>query len=103
MIGQGMLEGGDMQAIIGIIALLLALPAAATPRFADRSGALPVPHVYDGGWEHFVGGGVAVFDCNGDGLPEIFAAGGTNPARLFVNVTDGPGASCALPPVPCPG
>ncbi|MCB1493955.1 MAG: CRTAC1 family protein, partial [Rhodobiaceae bacterium] len=42
--------------------------------------------------EHFVGGGVAVFDCNGDGLPEIFAAGGENPARLFVNTTAAPGA-----------
>ncbi|MEM9049606.1 MAG: CRTAC1 family protein [Pseudomonadota bacterium] len=74
------------------------------PRFLDRSAALPVAHVYDGGWEHFVGGGVAVFDCNGDGFPEIAAAGGTNPARLFVNVTDSPGAALAfaegaLPPL----
>ncbi len=42
-------------------------------------------HIYAGGWEHFVGGGVAVFDCNGDALPEIFAARGTNPAQLFIN------------------
>jgi len=46
-------------------------------------------HVYTGGWEHFVGGGVAVFDCNGDGLPELYAAGGENPAQLFVNTSDG--------------
>ncbi|MFQ6548433.1 CRTAC1 family protein [Aestuariibius sp. 2305UL40-4] len=64
--------------------VFLAGPAAAEVRFEDRSNALPT-HVYDGGWEHFVGGGVAVFDCNGDGLPEIFAAGGENPARLFLN------------------
>ncbi len=63
---------------------LIAGPVAAEVRFEDRSDALPA-HVYDGGWEHFVGGGVAVFDCNGDGLPEIFAAGGENPARLFLN------------------
>ncbi|WP_425483570.1 CRTAC1 family protein [Halovulum dunhuangense] len=66
---------------------LLLWPAVlqAGPRFQDVSADLPVAHVYDGGWEHFVGGGVAVFDCNGDALPEFLAAGGENPARLFVN------------------
>ena len=42
-------------------------------------------HIYDGGWTHFVGGGLAVFDCDGDHLPELFAAGGTNPGTLFRN------------------
>ncbi|MDJ0627316.1 MAG: CRTAC1 family protein [Rhodobacter sp.] len=70
-----------------ILACLLPAAAAAQPSFVDRADGLPVQHVYGGGWEHFVGGGVAVFDCNGDGLPEIFAAGGENPARLFVNAT----------------
>ncbi|MBF9034446.1 hypothetical protein HKCCE2091_09355 [Rhodobacterales bacterium HKCCE2091] len=69
--------------------LLAATPAAADIRFEDASGALPgPPHVYDGGWEHFVGGGVALMDCNGDARPDIFTAGGANPARLFVNETD---------------
>lgn len=72
-------------------ALCLALVpslAAAEPRFEDDSAGLPLQHVYSGGWEHFVGGGVAAFDCNGDELPELFAAGGTAPARLFVNRSD---------------
>jgi len=56
----------------------------AEPLFEDRSAALP-NHVYDGGWTHFVGGGVAVFDCNGDDLPDVFAAGGANPAKLIRN------------------
>ncbi|MDX8349453.1 CRTAC1 family protein [Cognatiyoonia sp. IB215446] len=67
--------------------LFLASAVAAEPRFEDRSFGLP-DHVYDGGWEHFVGGGIAVFDCNRDGLPDIFAAGGENPAKLFVNQGD---------------
>lgn len=57
---------------------------AAGLNFIDRSDAL-VDHQYTGGWTHFVGGGVAVFDCNGDGLPEVFAAGGESPAVLMEN------------------
>jgi len=44
-------------------------------------------------WEHFVGGGVAVFDCNGDGFDDLYMAGGKNPAQLFVNETGEAGAT----------
>jgi hypothetical protein len=64
--------------------------------FLDRQDALGEPHVYGGGWEHFVGGGVAVFDCDDNGFPELFAAGGENPARLWRNVTPAPGAPPAF-------
>lgn len=77
---------------VSVLALLAAWPAVADGvRFVDERAALPVEHVYAGGWEHFVGGGVAVFDCNGDQLPEIYAAGGEAPARLFLNRTVGAG------------
>ncbi|MEM7491145.1 MAG: VCBS repeat-containing protein, partial [Pseudomonadota bacterium] len=63
-------------------ALLAAGPAWADPVFTP----VAVPeHVYSGGWEHFVGGGVAVFDCDGDDLPEIVAAGGAAPVALLRN------------------
>jgi len=75
---------------------LSTMHARAEPAFVDRAAALPVEHVYDGGWEYFVGGGVAVLDCNDDGLPDLFVAGGENPARLFVNVTPHPGAPIAF-------
>ncbi|WP_322892837.1 MULTISPECIES: CRTAC1 family protein [unclassified Yoonia] len=63
---------------------LIATSASAEVIFEDRSAALP-GHIYAGGWEHFVGGGVAVFDCNANGLPDVFAAGGENPALLLRN------------------
>ncbi len=69
------------------IAACVAPVAHAQIAFTDRSDRLP-EHVYDGGWEHFVGGGVAVLDCDTDGLPDIFAAGGENPAILLRNTGD---------------
>lgn len=79
-------------------ALFLASSVTAEPLFENRSDGLPT-HVYDGGWEHFVGGGVAVFDCNGDDLPDIFAAGGENPAQLFINQGDFSFVPAAFPAI----
>lgn len=70
---------------LSILAVLAAAQTQAAPLFEDARSALPFEHVYSGGWEHFVGGGVAVFDCNGDGRPDMFAAGGEGLARLFIN------------------
>ena len=55
------------------------------PVLVDETAGSGVSHTYDGDFPFFVGGGVATFDCNGDGLPEMFMAGGTRPAALFVN------------------
>ncbi|QJF51713.1 CRTAC1 family protein [Roseobacter ponti] len=73
-----------MKPVCLMATLLMAQPLAADVLFEDLSGNLPA-HTYAGGWEHFVGGGVAVFDCNGDDLPELLAAGGENPAQLMIN------------------
>ncbi len=78
------LGGTGLKALVAV-ALIATSAQGAEVRFIDQSANLPAKHVYEGGWEHFVGGGVAVFDCNGDRRPDIFAAGGTAPARLFVN------------------
>ncbi|MEL7516486.1 MAG: CRTAC1 family protein [Pseudomonadota bacterium] len=69
-----------------LLAASVATAATADPRFVP----VPVPmHQYDGGWEHFVGGGVAVFDCNGDRKLDMVAAGGSRPAALMINESDG--------------
>ncbi|WP_299736598.1 CRTAC1 family protein [uncultured Roseobacter sp.] len=75
---------------------LIAQTAQADVVFENLSTHLP-DHSYTGGWEHFVGGGVAVFDCNGDTLPDILAAGGTTPAKLMINRGDMQFTPAALP------
>ncbi len=75
-----------------LIAAFAAAPAHADPKFTDRAKDLPVQQVYSGGWEHFVGGGVALLDCNHSGYPSMYVAGGSGPSRLFINTTASPGA-----------
>jgi hypothetical protein len=79
---------------------LLALSGAAeadpvVPVFTEETAASGFVHSFTGGWEFMVGGGAAVFDCSGDGLPEVFAAGGTSPAALFRNAST-PGGTMVL-------
>ena len=59
--------------------------AAAPPHFVEEAAAAGLHHVYDGDFTYFVGGGVAAFDCDDDGRPDLYFAGGTNPAALFHN------------------
>lgn len=59
-----------------------ALPA---PRFVEEARAAGIDHAYQGDFEFFVGGGVAVFDCDDDGRPELYFAGGSDPAALYHN------------------
>ncbi len=61
--------------------------APVTPIFVDETSAAGVDHVYDGEYPFFVGGGVATFDCSGDGMPDLYFAGGVNQASLYVNAS----------------
>ena len=63
-------------------------PAAApAPRFVDDTPVSGVDHAYTGGFDYFVGGGVATFDCNDDARPDLYFAGGASPAALYRNTT----------------
>ena len=70
-----------------------AAPAAfEPPRFIDEAATAGIDHPYDGGFSYFVGGGVAVFDCNGDGRQEVYLAGGAGAAALYRNDSELAGA-----------
>jgi hypothetical protein len=80
-------------ASIALLALVLVLTrpfstqgaAIAPPRFADEATTAGIEHAYAGGFNYFVGGGVAAFDCNDDGRQELYLAGGADPAALYEN------------------
>jgi len=94
--------------VIGLLAIVAALVAAVIasgigrvaaaptalgpPHFVDETATAGIHQTYDGPLPFFVGGGVAVFDCNGDGRPDLYVAGGVNPATLYRNdgVVGGP-------------
>ena len=78
--------------------LLCAIVLMGQSALADTPLFQPVKvphHVYDGGWEHFVGGGLAVFDCDDDTRPDLVAAGGSNRPILLRN-TSTSDATCPI-------
>ena len=62
------------------------------PHFVDEATGAGVDHTYGGDYPYVVGGGVATFDCDDDGAPDLYLAGGADPAGLYRNRSEIGGA-----------
>ncbi len=60
-------------------------PTPTTPRFVEETDASGFQSRFEGEGEFLVGGGVATFDCDGDGLPEVYVTAGVNRSKFYRN------------------
>ena len=67
------------------VPLANAQPTVAVPKFVEETASAGIMSTYTGDWEYIVGGGVATFDCNGDGRSDMLLAGGSSPATFYLN------------------
>ncbi len=74
--------------------------AGGAPHFVEQTASSGLSHTYGAGDAYVVGGGVAVFDCNGDGRPDVYLAGGSNPAALYRNDSPVGGKTLAFTRIP---
>jgi enediyne biosynthesis protein E4 len=62
-----------------------ALSQPPVPRFVEETDISGLQIRFEGEAEYMVGGGVATFDCNADGLPDVYVTGGVNKAKFYKN------------------
>jgi hypothetical protein len=93
------LAGGALAVDTGALTWPGSMGVSRPPTFVDEAAAAGLAHTYVGDEDVGVGGGVAVLDCDGDGRPDVFLAGGVAPAALFRNESSvgGPLKLVAIP------
>ena len=74
------------------VSLAQSTDPAPFPVFTEVTADAGISSVYSGEWEYIVGGGVATFDCNGDGFADMVLAGGQKPATFYRNDSQAAGA-----------
>ena len=62
------------------------------PSFIEETAGAGIDSTFTGDWKYIVGGGVATFDCNADGFPDMLLAGGEHPAKFYLNQSPRGGA-----------
>jgi enediyne biosynthesis protein E4 len=62
-------------------------PASVIPSFGEVTKSSGVKSVFAGDYLYMVGGGASSFDCNKDGYPDLFTAGGEGKSALFRNTS----------------
>ena len=76
---------------------VLAEVAPVVPHFVEETSSSGVASVYSGEWQYMVGGGVATFDCNDDGFPDMLLAGGEKSSTFYRNSSSRGGALTFVP------
>ena len=73
-------------------AISAAVSTPAIPKFVEETDSAGLQSRFEGEDEFMVGGGVATFDCDADGLPEIYVTAGVNKAKFYRNKSTRGGA-----------
>jgi enediyne biosynthesis protein E4 len=84
-----------LQTAIAPVSAQVTAPVVAQPlipKFVEETDSAGLQSRFEGDDEFMVGGGVATFDCDGDGLPEVYVTAGVNKAKFYRNKSTRGGA-----------